>query len=58
MKGETIMQEILELLQSTLEAYLSTALPEMTATSIVEVFKFSTEAFISLAYKYIEVIFN
>ena len=52
------MQEILELLQSTLEAYLSTALPEMTATSIVEVFKFSTEAFISLAYKYIEVIFN
>lgn len=51
------MNEFLELLKTTLEAYMSSVLPEMTATNIVEVFKFSAEAFISLAYKYIEVIF-
>jgi len=51
------MNEFLEFLKNTFEAFMSTELPELTSTSIVDVFKFGAEAFISLAYKYIEVIF-
>lgn len=51
------MNEITEFLKSAFDSFMGTELPKLTLTNLVDVFKYSVETFISLAYKYIEIFF-
>lgn len=51
------MNEIIEIVKTAVENYFSTDLPQITLTNIVDVMKYASEAFVALAYKYIEIIF-